>query len=174
MKLTIEIDDVEGLEPFRADALAALLGSLPKVEQVESPKTDAPEPAKQEAKKPRAKAKPAPKAEPEPEKVAEPQEDETAKAEKVKTEPPKVETKTQKVKSELPKAEPEPPKTEPIESTASTARTKEELAPLLVKYCRSKVGGIEDVQTQFKEFGIKALDEATPEQMNTIAERLGF
>lgn len=165
MKVTIEIDDVEGLEQFKADALAFLLaGRLPKVEKAEDKpvKAEAAEPTKQEAKKPRAKAKPAPKAEPE---KMEP------KTEKVKTEVPKVEPEAPKVKEEPQKLKSELPKVEP---GTSKARTKEELAPLLVKYCRSKVGGIEDVQSQFKELGLKALDEATPEQMNTIAERLGL
>ena len=188
MKVTIEIDDVEAMEPFKADALAFLLaGRLPKVKQVEDKpvKTEATEPAKKEARKPRAKAKPVPKAEPEePKTEAEPAkaEAEPAKAEaepaKAEVEPSNAEAEQQKNEVESSKPEAEPAKVEPealkTEPGAAQPRTRDELVKLIVKYSKSKVNGIADVQAQFKELGIKAADQATLEQLNSIAERLGF
>lgn len=177
MKVTIEIDDVEAMEPFKADALAFLLaGRLPKVEQVEDKpvKAEAPEPAKKDAKKPRAKVKPVPKAEPD--KPEEPKpEAEQPKAEveglKAETEQQKNEVESSKTEAEPAEVKPEAPKTEP---GATQPRTRDELVKLIVKYSKSKVNGIADVQAQFKELGIKAADMATLEQLNFIAERLGF
>ena len=144
MKVTIEIDDVEHLEPFKAEALAALLGRLPKVEAVE--------PAKKEARKPRAKAKP----------------------DKAEAEQPKHEIEPSKPEAEMPKHEDEPSKPEAEKSVAEPYARAEFASEVCKYCRHHPETGEGEVAALLKELGIEELDEITPEQINTARERLGL
>ncbi len=183
MKVTIEIEDVEAMDPGKANALAVLMAGklLPfttpyKPVEAKAPKAEAPEPAKKEARKPRAKAKQVPQEEPVQAEIKMTEEPAKAEPPKEPIPEPVQEVQTEAPKAKAPKAEEskaEPAKEVPAEASTAKVRTVEELRPLIRKYCLTHMGGVDTVQSQFKGLGIKALDEATPEQLNIIAERLG-